>query len=161
VASAETDEERRERMNRRMDESLGDFDTMIRKERERIARERDQRSAEQASSGQAAGEGGEGGGADGGTAGGDMKSSTEDQQQDQSGEAASQPAPGGMKSEGASGSGASPGGKALPTPANVPSGDDDDIIARQIREAAEKETDPELREKLWQEYIEYKRNAKK
>ncbi len=39
------------------------------------------------------------------------------------------------------------------------SGDDDDIVARQLREAAEKETDPELKEKLWQEYEEYKRNT--
>jgi len=33
----------------------------------------------------------------------------------------------------------------------------DDIVARQIREAAEKETDPELKEKLWEEYRNYKR----
>lgn len=33
---------------------------------------------------------------------------------------------------------------------------DDDIVARQLREAAEKETDPVLREKLWQEYRRYK-----
>lgn len=39
------------------------------------------------------------------------------------------------------------------------SGEDDDIVARQLREAAEKETDPELKEKLWQEYEEYKKNA--
>lgn len=32
----------------------------------------------------------------------------------------------------------------------------DDIVARQLREAAEKETDPELREKLWEEYRKYK-----
>ena len=37
------------------------------------------------------------------------------------------------------------------------SGDDDDIVARQIREAAEKEIDPELKEKLWKEYEEYKK----
>jgi hypothetical protein len=37
--------------------------------------------------------------------------------------------------------------------------DDDDIVARQIREAAEKETDPELKEKLWREYEEYKRGT--
>ena len=37
-----------------------------------------------------------------------------------------------------------------------PSGHDDDIVARQIREAAEKETDPELKEKLWKEYDDYK-----
>ncbi|NND81173.1 MAG: hypothetical protein HKN50_01960 [Gammaproteobacteria bacterium] len=34
--------------------------------------------------------------------------------------------------------------------------DNDDIVARQIREAAERETDPELRKKLWEEYRRYK-----
>jgi hypothetical protein len=29
-------------------------------------------------------------------------------------------------------------------------------VARQLREAAENEKDPELREKLWQEYRDYK-----
>ncbi len=32
----------------------------------------------------------------------------------------------------------------------------DDIVARQIREAAEAETDPELKKKLWEEYYNYK-----
>ena len=35
---------------------------------------------------------------------------------------------------------------------------DDDIVARQLREAAEEETDPELRKKLWEEYEKYKEN---
>ena len=35
-------------------------------------------------------------------------------------------------------------------------GDDDDVIAGQLREAAEKEQDPVLREKLWAEYRKYK-----
>jgi len=35
---------------------------------------------------------------------------------------------------------------------------DDDIVARQLREAAEEETDPELRKKLWKEYEDYKKN---
>jgi len=35
---------------------------------------------------------------------------------------------------------------------------DDDIVARQLREAAENETDPELKEKLWKEYDEYTKN---
>lgn len=39
-----------------------------------------------------------------------------------------------------------------------PAADDDDIVARQLREAAENESDPELREKLWQEYRRYKAN---
>ncbi len=33
---------------------------------------------------------------------------------------------------------------------------DDDIIARQLREAALAEEDPELRERLWEEYRKYK-----
>ena len=37
-----------------------------------------------------------------------------------------------------------------------PEDSDDDIVARQLREAAESETDPELREKLWEEYRRYK-----
>jgi len=35
--------------------------------------------------------------------------------------------------------------------------EDDDIVARQLREAAENETDPELKEKLWKEYEDYKK----
>jgi len=41
-------------------------------------------------------------------------------------------------------------------PADIPDGGDDDVIARQIREAAEKETDPELKKKLWDEYRRYR-----
>jgi hypothetical protein len=36
--------------------------------------------------------------------------------------------------------------------------EDDDIVARQLREAAENETDPELKEKLWKEYEAYKKS---
>lgn len=36
-------------------------------------------------------------------------------------------------------------------------GADEDIVARQLREAAERETDPALKEKLWKEYESYKR----
>jgi hypothetical protein len=38
---------------------------------------------------------------------------------------------------------------------------DDDIVARQLREAAERETDPELKKKLWKEYEDYKRGTAK
>jgi len=47
-------------------------------------------------------------------------------------------------------------GSASTQESNVPTGDDDDIIARQLREAAEAETDPEIKEKLWTEYRKYK-----
>jgi len=92
-----------------------------------------------------------------------------------SGEGASEPAPGGegplISAGGPQRSGrqppeaetqrgvATPGTQAdLPhdTPDDVGDGSDDDIVARQLREAAESETDPELREKLWDEYRAYK-----
>jgi hypothetical protein len=38
----------------------------------------------------------------------------------------------------------------------VGDGSDDDIVARQLREAAMAEKDPALREKLWDEYRRYK-----
>lgn len=41
-------------------------------------------------------------------------------------------------------------------PEDIPSGSDDDVVARQIREAAMNESDPVLREKLWDEYRKYK-----
>ena len=44
----------------------------------------------------------------------------------------------------------------LAAPPDIPDGRDDDIVARQLREAADKETDPVLREKLWEEYRKYK-----
>lgn len=42
------------------------------------------------------------------------------------------------------------------TPEDIPSGVDDDIVAKQLREAALAEEDPELRERLWDEYRAYK-----
>jgi hypothetical protein len=45
---------------------------------------------------------------------------------------------------------------AAPIPDDIADARDDDIIARQLREAAMSELDPELREKLWEEYRRYK-----
>lgn len=45
-------------------------------------------------------------------------------------------------------------------PPDIPDGSDDDVVARQLREAAEKETDPELKKKLWEEYKKYKRGTR-
>ncbi len=54
-----------------------------------------------------------------------------------------------------------PGGSggAAQAPQDVGDGSDDDIIARNLREAAMEESDPELREKLWEEYRDYKRGT--
>ncbi len=40
-------------------------------------------------------------------------------------------------------------------PEDIPSGRDDDVVARQIRELAMSEPDPELREAIWDEYRKY------
>ncbi len=42
------------------------------------------------------------------------------------------------------------------TPEDIPAANNDDAVAAQIRLAAENETDPEIREKLWNEYRKYK-----
>jgi len=52
------------------------------------------------------------------------------------------------------------GGTGAPPSSYTPS-PDDDIVARQLREAAEKETDPELKAKLWKEYEDYKKSRAK
>lgn len=41
-------------------------------------------------------------------------------------------------------------------PEDIPEGSDDDVVARQLREAAMREPDPAIREKLWVEYRKYK-----
>ncbi len=43
-------------------------------------------------------------------------------------------------------------------PPGVGDGSDDDVVARQLREAAQAETDPETRRRLWEEYKKYKKS---
>ena len=43
----------------------------------------------------------------------------------------------------------------FPPPEDIPNGRDDDVVARQLREAAMTEPDPDLREALWEEYRNY------
>ena len=47
-------------------------------------------------------------------------------------------------------------GAKYPPPPDIPNGNDDDVVARQLREAAMRESDPTIREKLWAEYRKYK-----
>lgn len=58
--------------------------------------------------------------------------------------------------------GSDPGtaGATAAVPPDVGDGNDDDVVARQIRKAAESEPDPELRKKLWDEYRRYKQGTK-
>jgi len=68
--------------------------------------------------------------------------------------------PGGAAGAGQGAGGWGSGGSGAPPSSYTPS-PDDDIVARQLREAAEKETDPELKAKLWKEYEEYKKSRAK
>ena len=158
-APAQTSDERLAALDRRLNESLGAFDAALRKEQERIAQERDAYRTAETESGGESGSGQDGRDEEGsgsattegpltaGTAGGsgggdssrpgDLKS---DRQQS-----------GSVSAGGGNGSGAAA--------REIPDGSDDDIVARRLRKAAEQETDPELKEKLWKEYIEYKKNV--
>lgn len=63
-------------------------------------------------------------------------------------------APGEQQTVASASSGNASGGEGdlIPIPDDVGDGQGDDIVLRQIRDAAEKEKDPVLREKLWDEY---------
>ena len=72
---------------------------------------------------------------------------------------------GGMASAGSGSVGGGIGGRSgappadgakYPPPPDIPNGNDDDVVARQLREAAMREPDPAIREKLWAEYRKYK-----
>ncbi len=64
--------------------------------------------------------------------------------------------PSGLPSERNAPKGPPMGGATAQVPEDIPDARDDDIIARQLREAAINEADPELQEKLWEEYRRYK-----
>jgi hypothetical protein len=155
---AQTPEERKGAIDKRLDDSLGTFDKEIRKEQEKNAQERDARNAAtpgtattesdtdtkkegDLASGSAGTEGPEG--SDRKSRPGDLKSDKDRKSTEGGGGNSGGP-------QGSSGSGAS----------EIPDGSDDDVVARRLRKAAEAETDPELKEKLWKEYVEYKKNAK-
>jgi hypothetical protein len=157
----QTSEERRAAIDRQLNDSLGSFDAELRTEQQRVAQERDARRTTAAGSATADGQGAGKSGDSPGTA------STEAPQDDADkpgtsgrhpGRAKPRDPSGDLKSEKASkkpddnaGNGASA--------REIPDGSDDDVVARRLRQAAQQETDPELKEKLWQEYIDYKRNA--
>jgi len=128
---------------------LGEFDERLLREQERV------RAATPMPEAAAGGAGGSGDGA-GGETGAEGGADGEPGLAEKPGTGAER-----TGAEGASqGVGAGPGrqrqGGAPGTPPDIPDGSDDDVVARQLREAAEKETDPELKKKLWEEYRKYK-----
>jgi hypothetical protein len=155
-----------EKLNRELNASLARFDGAMLGERER-----NQARAEESGGGRA---GASSAGLEDGAAAGGAGS------EDDASYGTPMPAHGGGGAEGtaadsSSGSGMSTAGggsgrkgdfehtasNSANVPADIPDGSDDDVVARQIREAAMKEKDPELREKLWDEYRKYTGSVKR
>ena len=158
-------------MDKQLNDSLGSFDARLRKEQQRIAQERDARQATVAAATAATAST---------TPDGTAKPGT-DQTADAAGSTATEgpekpagshggggtgkrgdarsPHAGDLKSDKSAG-GANGGANGNGALANeIPDGNDDDIVARRLRKAAEQETDPELKDKLWKEYVEYKKDT--
>ncbi len=131
-----TEAEKKQILNRELDTRFAEFDKLMMTEREAVARQSDESGS------------GSGSEANGGGPGGD-ESGQETAMSDSGVESISA-----SKSSGVPGTGHSD----IPVeiPADIGSPQSDDIIARQLREAAMKEQDPALREKLWNEYRKYK-----
>ena len=169
LSEVETPEEKREGLDRELDSSLSEFDALILREQEILEQRREAAAA--AGGGGGAGKAEAGGGAEG--EGGDEGESEhegdgEDEQTetaaDGTGGSPDEPTGETVGSEEGDPSGSEEDSSEVSNgrvPPDVGDGSDDDIVARQLREAAMKEEDPELREKLWDEYRAYKFGQKK
>lgn len=159
MADAQTEGEKTAALQDQFLAALGEFDDMLLKEDAQIA----SRIPSQRESGRAGGQGSSQdstGAGDEGDGSGESSSAL-----DQGGEVAAGEVTG-EAGDGAAADGTqTPGGSVATTreqssqgvpEGRVPPPKDDDIVARQLREAAEKEPDPELKKKLWEEYWKYK-----
>lgn len=172
----QTDAEKIAMLDAELGSSLSDFDEKLLREQREIA-EKSRSASTSASGEQAGGGGGETGKAGEGEGQGQGKAATSDsaqsatesapQDSDSAGESGQESV--GGKSQEADGKSdeqvASAGGSGRkpaknPPPPDIADGKDDDIVARQLREAAENEQDPELRDKLWEEYRNYKNSTR-
>ncbi|MDM3870733.1 hypothetical protein QSV34_05140 [Porticoccus sp. W117] len=132
-----------------LEASIGVFDGMILSERVNAQGKPGEFEGSEEYTGGAEGLFEEGDPAEAGAAGGGPQQQAESPEFPGNEENAPQGAQGG-------GGGIGQAGQNAAIPNDIPDGRDDDIVARQIREAAQNETDPELREKLWDEYRRYK-----
>lgn len=163
-----TTSERSARINRQFERSFGVFDGRMRDEQAVIAGQRGGRGGSGQGNGTEAGGNGAAAGAGNGEGeggeSGDGKSANGQAGGGQNGSGAGGSSGSGERGNGQSGGGGYGGGAKgaggpSTVPAGIPDGSDDDVVARQLREAATNETDAELREKLWQEYRNYKKSA--
>lgn len=155
VRAEQTPEEQIAAMDRALGAGLGEYDERLLREQERIKAASPNNNLD----GGGDGSSGVGNGTEGGTEG-DSESGAEiddgvpgDERESEDSDDQSAGGP----SDSSDGAGAP--GTDSDLPADIPDGSDDDVVARQLREAAEKETDPELKAKLWEEYRRYKRGT--
>jgi hypothetical protein len=172
AGSGEDPADRLKVLDRQFNESLAAFDEVLLKELRLIQAASAKRmkglATAAAEAGRQAGEkGGESGSAEKGATAETASSGTEASGSEKGGAATEQTKtsegrgkPGGAAGAGQGAGGWGSGGSGAPPSSYTPS-PDDDIVARQLREAAEKETDPELKAKLWKEYEEYKQSRAK
>jgi hypothetical protein len=139
---------------------LADFDELLLREQERV-----KAAAPRSPSGGGNGTGAGGTGGDGNGGGGEGstgidRAAGETEVGDASAANGGKPQAGGSVDRSIAGAGSgpvkTPQNGATSQPPGIPDGSNDDVVARQLREAAEKETDPELQKKLWEEYRKYK-----
>lgn len=158
VQSERTPEEQVAALDALLMAGLGEYDERLLREQERIKAATPNDNPDSGSDGMG-GEGANGSAGDAGTDGetdGQGRNSGGVAGNDrQTGASGGQPAGGAADSSEGSGD----AGNNSDQPADIPDGNDDDVVARQLREAAENETDPELRAKLWEEYRRYKRGT--
>lgn len=153
-----TDAERTAAMVGQFNDSLGDFDEKLLREQDRVKSQKPRTESAGSGAGAAGESGGEQGegtdGESGAESGGESEGANPDQgrQENQQG----QESGAGTDQSRTGAPGSSSRGSRSNAPDDIPDGSDDDVIARQLREAAEKETDPELQKKLWEEYRRYK-----
>ncbi len=162
LTNVETTEERKEELDRELDSSLSEFDALILREQEILERRREEAAAAGGGGGAGTAEVGSGRGTGEGEGDGEDAGEEKEKTAEASGTGGSKDDPEGEEVASEEGtpeeSGEIPNGR---VPSDVGDGRDDDIVARQLREAAMKEEDPELREKLWDEYRAYKFGEKK
>jgi hypothetical protein len=155
---AVTQDEQRAAIDGELGRSLSEFDERMRKEQEALGSRRDSGAGTPAESREARSAGGRSGGhleGDGEPGGEESKGAARSGGSGGSPDAS--PREGGDEPPTGGGEGAEDNGR---VPADVGDGHDDDVVARQLREAAMKEEDPELREQLWEEYRRYKRGER-
>jgi hypothetical protein len=160
IREEQTPEEMIAEMDSKLGAGLSDYDERLLREQERI------KAATPNENSSAGSDGGAGDGDRDDSLGVESESDTENESDPRdsrgmAGDVKQSEDAGGQSENGRNdaGSGAGTPGNDSDVPTDIPDGSDDDIVARQLREAAENETDPELKAKLWQEYRRYKRGT--